>query len=136
MILGGKIHQSGGSSAKRNLLRRFFYALLVGEAYQIGKSWAMPTGCAEDGDGTFPSTSAPDHRAGVLIGAPALRVAGFRGSRGRGGAYASTSETTETKNFAPPVAKFWRSPVAATPSGEDRASPIRSALSNHNSAMR
>lgn len=47
--------------------------------------------------------------------------------------YASTSEA---RNLAPPVAKFGRSKAAASPCGEAMASPIRSALSNHNSAMR
>jgi hypothetical protein len=43
-ISGGKIHQSGGSRPK-DQPRRFFYAVLVGEAYQIWKSQALPTGC-------------------------------------------------------------------------------------------
>ena len=30
--------------------RRFFYAVLVGEAYQMWEPRALPTGCAEDGD--------------------------------------------------------------------------------------
>jgi hypothetical protein len=35
---------------EKDLPRRFFYAVLVGEAYQIWESRVLLTGCAEDGD--------------------------------------------------------------------------------------
>ena len=48
--------------------RRFFYALLVGEAYQIWEPRAWPTGCAEDEDRGLPLYIRLLIRAGILRG--------------------------------------------------------------------
>src|SRR5215207_1623139 len=74
VILDGKIHQSGGSQPK-DTPRRFFYAFLTVEAYQIGEPQALTTGYRGWGRG-LPSTSAPRIGAGVLIGSPVLLLPG------------------------------------------------------------